>query len=117
MAAILNPLGRLLAERKLRFAKGKFKALTAAPFVFTVGFQMPAAGKLFVKLGALTAANTVVITAKGRNISVPPLAANKLYPLGYFERGVTIAPVYAASTMQLFREDQMGKRILIASKP
>lgn len=105
-------------ERRAYARYVKFKALIATPSTWAAPIAMPAAAKLFVKLGALVAVNTVAFTVNGRSYYVKAgTAANVVNPVAYIENKETLTAVYNASTMQLFIQHPNGKLKLIASKP
>lgn len=94
-----------------------FASLIKTPQSWLTPVQLPAAAKVFVKLGAPTAANTAVFTVGSKTYYAKSgLAAGVAYPVGFLENKETLTAVYNASTIQLYIQHPLGKLYLIASK-
>ena len=111
----MNAVKELLKTRKERFARSQFRSLIATPHNWATPLQIPQGAKLHISLGAGVVSNTVAFSTGGRDINVPPSDANEKNPVGFFGAGATLTAVYAGS-MNLYYEDPLGQRLLIATK-
>lgn len=78
----------------------KFSSLIASPFDLGTeteegltlnSFSMPANGKLGISFSESIGSAQLYIDVSGRIVRAPALAADEIYPLGFFERGKTIS--------------------------
>lgn len=99
---MLSPAFILTRGRIRRARLGAFAAYIAAPHNLTASFIMPIGAKLYASVAALQAAPLLLCTVNGVNRYIPPVAANEIVPLGYFEKQATLTLVYVASTARLY---------------
>jgi hypothetical protein len=106
---------RLLRKHRQRAIVSEFSSLVETPHNFASPLQLPARAKLFVKLGATVASNTVICTVNGASKQIGPTTAGVYRPLGYFEARETLTAVYAGS-MDIYIQDSVGKLYRVATK-
>lgn len=100
-------------RQKRRRDVSSLSPLIQAPSNFLSSFQLPANANLYVAFDHIETAR-LVLDIGSREIGVPALAASERHPIGWFEKGVTIAiKAGVPANMYLYADTGIGKLELI----
>lgn len=100
----------MTCEQRTRQDIKAFKALITTPGSLITGFNLPANADLYVSTTSVLAVTTLLVDSKGRALGAPAGAANKVYHIGWFERGRNVIKhAGAPGTVSLYVRNGLGK--------
>ncbi len=104
-----------LKKRKERQDVSSYDALVATPGDLVAGIKLPANAFLQVS-SAVVITPSLVLDIGSREIGVPDLLADVKYPIGFFEKDVTVTVKGALpGLLSLFIESGLDKTALIGT--